>query len=436
MVGKFAGTSAASIGVVFFTFLSGVLVARMLGPEARGEYGSILLIALTATPLASLSYFDGVVVSLRSGARTSTEDLPAVIPSGLLVASFLTLIVGVSLAILLPFLGLTLIEVSNANFLLISVAIAATTFVSSVFISIERSMLRFDRFNLSRLLSPALYSMLLLLFWTVARDRINVATALWLFIIAKTPIIFVWAWVFRKRLLSRLDPRFARRAGAAGLRLHIAPALTVLAGSMDRLIGVAAWDNAVLGQYFVAFSAVGAGIGVISSSLSAILLPYLSATPKSQRPVRISRLLRLTFLASAMFVAVGFVVLPIVIPLFYGQAFAPSVRFALFMLVAMSIQPLRVVVLEASRSLGAAMPSTVIALTSIAVLWVGYFLTGYRDPVLLIVFLGLANLSSTVIGAWNLHRDADLKFDRSILPTLDDAVLFRSLFFRSKGSGE
>lgn len=436
MIGKFASTSAASIGVVLFTVISGVLVARMLGPEARGEYGSILLIAQTATSLASLSYFDGVVVSLRSGARTDTEDPAAVIPSGLLMASFLTLIVSGSLAVLLPLFGLTLIEVSNAHFLLISTAIAATTFVSSAFISIERSLLRFDRFNMSRLLSPALYGLFLLLFWAVASDRITVATAIWLFIIGKSPMVFVWAWVYRKDVLSRLDPSFARRAGAAGLRLHVAFVLTVLAGGMDRLIGVATWDNAVLGQYFVAFSAVGAGIGVISSSLTAILLPYLSATPKLQRPVRINRVLRLTFLASALFVAVGFVVLPIVIPLLYGQAFAPSVRFALFMLVAMSIQPLRVVVLEASRSLGTAMPSTVIALTSIAVLWGGYFLTGYRDPVVLIVFLGLANLSSTAIGAWNLHRAADLKFDRSILPSLDDVVLLRSLLFRSKGSGE
>ena len=60
------GTSATSFALGLATFISGVVVARALGVEARGEYGALLLVGQVGSILGLLSFFDAAVVRIAS----------------------------------------------------------------------------------------------------------------------------------------------------------------------------------------------------------------------------------------------------------------------------------------------------------------------------------------------------------------------------------
>lgn len=416
--GAFIGTSFSSVLVAILTFVSGVLIARALGPEARAEYGTVLLIGQLLATLSSLSFFDAAIVRIRENPEFLEKAQPTMLAMALLLGVLATAIA----AAVFPFIDLGLQEITQSENLLIVALLIFSGLVTQSYSAADRSQMKFTMVNTARVASPAVFSLLIVLAWLWQGGQLSALLVLSLFLASKVPVLTVWIWRGRKRSFGPILLPFMRKAGDTGLRLHLAVVVGTIAGQVDRLIAVGAWPKDLLGQYFVAFSAVGAGYAVVTTAITTVLLPYLAGMEPKEREMRVALIIRLTIVISLVTVLAGLCILPYVIPFLYGQEYLPATPLAIGLLLVLSILPVRAIILEASRSLGKGRPSLEMGVTSIAVMVVGYFVTGYARPVELIVTLGLANLVSMFVGARHLVAEGVIRPGTHLLPGTADVL--------------
>lgn len=421
---SFLGTSVSSVLVAFLTFLSGVLIARALGPVARAEYGTVLLLGQTIGTLGCLSFFDGAVVRLRENPGLLGVVLPSMGFTALLIGTGLIVVMA---AVLLE-LDTGLTEVTVGQTLLICSLLILSALISQCFSAVERSRMNFFLINLSRVTGPAIFTLLIVVASVVKGGDLSAYAVLLLFVLAKLPVLAIWVIRYARQMVGPLSWCFVRDTGRIGLNLHMAIAIGAVAAQIDRLIAIGAWSKDQLGLYFVAFSAVGAGYGVITTAINTVLFPYLAGMESGERQQRSHLIIRLTILISLATVLVGFCVMPFVIPLLYGADYLAATPMAMGLLGALAVLPLRAVVLEAGRSLGMGRPSAEMGVISIAVMIALYGLTGFSEPSQLIVSLGLANLCSLLTGARHLVREQVIRPGWDLLPNMADIRLLLSVF--------
>lgn len=419
-------TSASSGTVVLFTFLSGVLIARVLGPVERGEYGTIILIGQTVGGLATLSFFDATLLMARRKQMRLAQMMMTLIISALAIGIVMSLIT----ALLVPFLDLPITKVSLEFTIIFIVLMIFTNLFSIMFSAADRSEMLFAGSNFARVSSAAFFALAVATAWHMMGSGLALSLILIVFILAKIPSFVFWLYTYRKDYSGPLSFGFAKVALVTGLRLHLAIIPTLIAGPLDRLFAAANWSQDMLGNYFVAFSAVGVGYGVVTSALTTVFFPFFSSMELSERPEKISQTLRLTFIFICGIVAVGTIILPFLVPFVYGAAYSQAAGMSIGLIFALAPQPLRIIILEASRSLGLGRPAVEMAIWSIAIMLIGYGMTGYSTPASIILAFGLSNVVSSIVGAYHLYRQGDLKIDANLIPNIGDVALLWSMIVR------
>lgn len=412
----FLGTSFSSALVTALTFLSGVLIARTLGPEGRADYGMLLLIAQTAASIGCLSFFDAAVVHIQRQIGSAIDVLPTMVASALIITVFAT---GVTV-LAVNILQISLPGVSHEFLLAICFLIIATLLLIQCFSALERSDLNFYMINVERVGSPAVFSLSIASTWQYFGTSLTAAVAVCLFVFSKFPAIFAWLYRYRMYLVGPVAKDFANKTLRTGLNLHVAVALGAVASQLDRFFAAASWPKDLLGLYFVAFSAIGAGYSVVTTALNTVLLPYLAGLEAANRSNKISQIIRLTFILTSVTVLIGWLIIPYALPLLYGVAYVQAVDMALWLLLALAVLPLKAIVLETGRSLGKGRPSVEMTIVLIGTMILGYLLTGFTTPEMLILFFGLSNIFSTISGMRHMLADGDIRLNLTLLPGIND----------------
>ncbi len=419
------GTSLASAGLLVVTFFSGIILARVLGPEARGEYGAILMLAQTGAAIGTFSFFEGAIVVIRQKGCDARAMLPTLLP----VAVMLTF--ATACAMLIFFIvdpGMQ--TVSKLEVYVIAVLVVVANSISAMFSAVERSQMRFKLVNFSRLLAPAIFSALLLGSCFFDPGGLSTLSVLFLFLISKVPFQIFWIAKYLRDLIGWPSLSVAGAALMLGVRLHFAAVLTLLSGQLDRLFGIGLWPKEQLGQYFVAFSVVGAGYSVVTTAMKTVVFPYLSGLSDADRTRQVAGLLKATVLCSIAIVVVGGVVIPVAVPLVYGQAYSKAAHYAFLLLFSMSVVPLQAMIFEAHRSRGRSLASTIMSLAPIIGMLIGFWATSYSDPESLIRAYGLANTLSVAVGIFFLLRSGDIKSSRDLVPGKEELKLVLALLGR------
>jgi len=424
---SFLTTSLSSAAALVVTSVSGILLARILGPEARGEYGMILMIGQTVAAIGTFSFFEGAIVVIRQKDHEARDLLPT-IALGALLLTFATAATMLLFFLVNP--GLQ--TVGLTEFYLLAVLIVIANSISNTFSTVERAQMAFNLVNLSRLLAPTIFSALLLCLWLFGYDRSSTLLVLILFLLAKLPFLIFWITKYIRSLIGPVNYLTARDVWTTGMRLHFAAVLALLSGQIDRLFGIGIWPSDVLGQYFVAFSVVGAGYSVVTTAIRTVIFPYFSGLSGTDRVTKLARLLRLTVLSSLAIFLLGAIIVPVAVPLVYGQAFAPASDYAFMLLFSMAVVPLQVSVLETHRSRGRGMATTIMSLAPIAAMLTGFWITGYGEPEELIIAFGAANGLSAFVGILLLVRAGELHSLRALVPGMEDLELAIDLLLRRR----
>jgi O-antigen/teichoic acid export membrane protein len=315
-------TNVVNLG---FGIGTGVLVARLLGPESRGELaeiqfwaGAIAGIGICSLPSA-LSFF----IARKQDQSSMSGNALA---SAALLAS-LSLLCGL---ILVDFVVDP--HLRNLQMLYLIFFLPANFFALTL-VAIDHGRQQFARYNAFRLLPQATYFAGVMVLWQ--QSSLNVPallTASWL----GTFLICIGRWrLVREDGITRPKSREMAELLRTGLEFHATAFAGILFQNADRVICVTYFAHADLGQYAVALTLSGAGLGIVSSATAIVLFPKLAA---AQSFVVRRHLIRNALGASCIVALITnaciALIMPILLPLLFGPEYAEAVPIAILLCIA------------------------------------------------------------------------------------------------------
>lgn len=314
---------ASQVGSLITTFLSGVIIARTLGPSGKGTYSLVLLTSVFVVLVGSL----GVPVFVASTIGKQKHSVEVLLRnsvflfacSSILVTSVLLLIwarLG-QRAPLAPFLGFLAVVIPLD---LLRVHLAAAL----------QGLNKIGRFALTSVVGQ-LVTLILLLIFLLSRPSVWVAFYCWLAGEAVSlAVTLVLVWPFATLGISFIPSVLRESLGFGG------------AVCLGYFMGMASLRlDAFLVNYFLGASAVGLySVAVAGSSMvmylpgamAIALLPRFSSASAEESYELAARACRIALLCGLGCAVVLFVVGGMLIRAIYGNAFSPSVSAMMILL--------------------------------------------------------------------------------------------------------
>ena len=310
-----AQTSVATVAVLLLNVLTGVLSARFLGPQGRGELSVLLL----CPPLLSFLFTLGLPSAVVVLARKEPREERALLGTALLlscIAGFFAIAAGL---VMIPFLTERYsAEISSEARLLLVFAFLGVT--QNVLWSALQVRERFGVNNLARCWQTALVLVSLgLLALTHTFHPWSGALG---YLVPSLPY-YLWTlyWVLRELRPNLADFRgHCRELLSFGIRAHVVDTGNTLFQQLDKLILVGLLTPAMLGIYVVVFN-LSRLLTTLGASVIPVLLPKAAGKQTGEMLDITSRSLAVTALLNVAGVAGFFLFGKLALEWLYGQRF-------------------------------------------------------------------------------------------------------------------
>ena len=386
----FLSIAITGFGVQLLTVVSGPLVARMLGPDGRGQMVLVTVVAM----LCCLAAVGGLPSAIAHTVAVSGHAARDVV--GGLLRFWLT-------AMLLPAavaagIMAVVLRDSSRQLELVAVSFGICYCLSVQFIL--GAMLQGEGnvrlVNLQRLIGMASYVAVVAILFIV--DPTNQSVVLLLIYLASLLGGFAVAWRMLRRPVgdvslraSRADVHgFARRGFVSGLN-----ALDAL--GIDQLLVGLVLGQAALGLYAVAVSVTSVPT-IVLGGVAAILLPRMAALPSNDALAVMRKWVVAAIALDLLLVGAIEIVVGPALRIFFGDEFVPAIEVARILAIAWAFLALRRVLTAAAQAQGkvttasiAELGSTVLMIVSVTL---GMHLWGIKG-----VGVGML-LSSLVCCTW------------------------------------
>jgi O-antigen/teichoic acid export membrane protein len=206
-------------------------------------------------------------------------------------------------------------------------------FFALTLVAIDHGRQDFTRYNTFRLLPQATYFVGVIVLWQ--QSTLNIPALLatsWL----GTFLICMGRWrLVRENGITSPKLREMARLLRTGLEFHATAFAGILFQNADRVICVTYFTHADLGQYAVALTLSGAGLGIVSSATSIVLFPKLAA---AQGLVVRRHLIRNALGASCVVALITnaciALIVPILLPHLFGWEYTEAVPIAILLCIA------------------------------------------------------------------------------------------------------
>lgn len=426
----FLNSGATSFLVLFFNISTGIIAARVLGPEDRGLLGVVIFWAHFLSALATLANTDALVVGLAKfkERRGIVEQAYKIAWSAIAVALLLGSIIiwtavgpygPVLLALALAFYFVQLIQLC----------------LSQIAEGIIRSEGRFSTLNYLRFCVPGAYLVFLL-------AAVALGGGLSTFIAAHAAALIFTLVVQRGMTRSWRVKGSKTHVGREFLKTNAGfhgIALTgILAAQIDRLAVVQTSSPAAIGLYFVAATVVGPMLGFVQTAIVSIALPALLSVREAHRPAAAIRLLQMTWVLSLLGAVAMAAVAPNLVPILFGVDFAPAGLLASGLVLAGSLLPVRQAIIEILKSAGEPRPAMMGGGVFVVTFAAVFSLASVLSTTWPVVWaLGVANAASVTYLSIALNaRMPTITIRAWILPTAETARELLTLSIRSvRGTG-
>lgn len=314
----FAVTLSASVGTILLALVSGILTARLLGTDGRGQVAGIQSWTLTLAWLPAMGFGQAMVYFQSKGVAP-----PARVLSTTLVAIPLLGAIGVAigqLALPLGFSAQTDETVQLARVFLCTVPFILGTEAGWAMLMASQ---RFAFLGVIRLLQPFLYvGMLLILWWLGEFTPFTVLAAQAVSYALTLAVAFVQ--LGRVVGLRRPSWSLARSGLGYGLRLQGVTLGSLVASRLDVMILPAFVVAADLGYYAIAVN-VASMVMTLFGSLRMVVFPVASGRHGQASVDVVERGVRLSVVGGTACVVVLAVLAPWLISFVYGADFLASV---------------------------------------------------------------------------------------------------------------
>lgn len=424
-----------SLTIQALNVLTGVVIARNLGPLGKGELAAIIIWPALVAVVVNLGLLDACAYyTARPGVSSSTVTRTTLILAGVLGA--IGAFAGWWLVPLaLGHDGSGVIRLSQMYLVWIPVNLLSLTTAASL-----QGTLSFVAYNACRLNVVAWTALGLVAL--AAAHRFSVQGALGVYIVANLLTLalgIILAWK-HGLLPGKFDPGLCRPLLSYGIKSHVGNFSSLANQRGDQLLISAFLPPFDLGIYTVAVS-LSAAVNLIGTSIQTITLPFVSRIADGrERSLVLGRFVRLTLVGSAAAAFALGTLVPILIDRFFGPAFMPATIIARLLLLASVVLGTNLVIGAGLRALGmplgAGAAETVAAVVTVASLLVLLPTIGLAGAALASL---LAYLTSTIVMLWTLQVRAGIAWTDLLVPRASDVAwgiaLARRLGARSWPSG-
>lgn len=328
--GKFARdfvlTAGSNFSIALFGAVGGILAARILGSEGRGELAAAVVWAGIVQVVVS--------VGLPQALTYCVADDPAKIGLVLMATLVLLVVQSISALAIGQFALVALLArfqpaaVRSVQVYLFSVPFSLlTTYITTM----AQGLKQFDLFNAPRVASSMVYAIALvsapILGIHGARQVVLVLLGIQ---IAVALTSLVWFWV-RIRPRGHFEWQFARELLRYGLKSYLGNLSWMANARLDQFVMSAFVELQALGYYAVAVS-YATVLFPLSGAFAMIVFPNVVGSERSLALDKISRIFKLNLALSGASALVLGLLAPVLLPLLFGTEFYPSVGLARILL--------------------------------------------------------------------------------------------------------
>lgn len=396
--------------------LSGILSARVLLPQGKGELTTVLLWPTLIAALGNLGIHDALAFCTAN----DPNNLKKIAASGLLLALLLSLGLMALGYVALPIIlsDHSMMVITSSAFFLWYIPLALIT---AALTGPMLGQLQLAPYNALRTLVHVLNLTGIVALILVSQVSVFGFTAVAL-ISGFIPLVLSAGWAVRKGWLGAL-PEFdtIKQIISYGLRTHIGSVAGMMNLRLDQLLLSVFLPPSVLGFYVVAVSigTVG-GLGAITVAL--VAFPYLSRISSfALKREALGRLMRLSLVISLISTGALYLSLNWTINLFFGAEFAESAGPAQLLIFASIPFGCNVVLTAGFKAFGR--PAT--ASTAEVV---GLGITALSLVILLPPYQALGAAVASLLSysatfaylAWQAHRQLQLSLAQLFLPSPGD----------------
>lgn len=358
---QYTSTLAANAAILLLGVVSGVLAARLLGPEGRGELAAIVLWPTALWVVGSV----GMPQTITFFSAREPERRGALLSAALVIAAVQSVVLLVAGYFLLPLLlGQHRAEVLQlARVFLLTIPLSL---FSIYLLNLLQGGMHLGAYNFSRIFLAVWYALVLVVLFLWQRPQLGEIVVLQLGGYA-AGLLLNAALVHRLlRLQWRWDVSIFRPLLSYGVRTQVWAASYHLNQRLDQLVMSVWLAPEALGLY-VAAVALANPLTIIPNAIGIVTLPAAAREGSARAPEVIRQSMRWVLVLLVAGAAVSFLLVPFLLPLFFGQAFAPAVTACRVLVVAMIPLGLSVVLYESLRALNRPLVPAFAELTGIAV---------------------------------------------------------------------
>ena len=398
--GRAVARSILANGIILICGIAtGVIAARLLGPENRGVLAVIVFWPQLIASLSTLSFNEAATFGIGRHPHDADRVAAGAVRMALLLAGptvvlcwiLIPLVMGDGRASWWPAARLYALMFVPANFL------------SLAFLAWDQGRLRFNAYNGLRIVAPAVYLAVVVLLGLAG--RISVASVVAASLIAVYTLTFIQ--VGRARTLAKVPVQSGvlRDLARRGVSFHWAAGLMILSAQADRVVALRLFDDATVGYYVVALALSTLGLSAVTLAIHTVLLPTLSRAAPGAREALMARGLRGATLLLAVTTATIAVPAPAWVALFFGDAYYPAGNLTRALSVAFFLVALRSVTVLGLRGLGDGRGGAIAETISLAIFALVCVPLAWRwGPYGLAVAVGVAALPALAYLAAHVRR--------------------------------
>jgi O-antigen/teichoic acid export membrane protein len=311
-----AQSTVATLLVIACNVVTGVVTARLLGPQGRGELSALLLAPQVLGFLFTLGLPAAVIVLGKRHRELQAGLVGAALLLSVLMGVFAAGAGSALLPMLLEQYGESTVTVARMLLVFVWVGVPSTVLIATL-----QLRERFGAFNRLRYVQG--FAVLVALLVLAATGPFRPNTAALAYLLPTLPFV-LWnaGWAAREfRPSLNAFGRQCRRLLSFGARVHGIDVVSTLLAQLDKVILVAVLAPAAFGIYIVAFN-LSRLVATFANSAVPVLLPRSAGRPLPEVLAVTGRALSAVVLLT-LGVVIGFALLGgVALRVLYGAAFA------------------------------------------------------------------------------------------------------------------
>ena len=312
-------TGAADLALVILSAFSGILMARLLGPTGRGELAVTILWPSVIAALGTL----GVREALTYERARAFYPASALVGTALVLAAVQSIPLMGFGVLLIPWLTRAQsLDVTKAS--LMFVLFIPPNLLTHYALGLLQGSLEIPIFNALRLVVSVVHFGAVLVLWALGLVTVWNVTLGLLVANACAALATVTAILVKCGARWKLNIELLRRLFAYGLRNHVGSISSMLNQRVDQMLMAVLITPEQLGWYVVAVN-VSSLARLPSGAFATLVFPRVAAGGSAEQRRLTALYSRLNATATLGMGLVLVLLIPVLVPLVYGQAYTPSV---------------------------------------------------------------------------------------------------------------